>query len=88
VRWWPLVAYRQLAWLREAAHERRLGVHLRAGAAFVALLPGVLRGRRAARAAGGVAIEEIVPRMAIRGPQAAGHRSRIKNSWLNEDAGG
>ncbi len=25
VRWLPLVAYRQLSWLREAARERRLG---------------------------------------------------------------
>jgi GT2 family glycosyltransferase len=82
-RWLALVAYRQLSWLRQAARERRLGVHLRASAAFVGLLPGILRRRRAARAPGGVPIEEIVPRMPIRGPRAAGHRSRIAESWAD-----
>ena len=81
LRWLPLVAYRQLSWLREAARERRLRVHLRAWAAFLALAPGVLRARRAARGAGGVPIAQIVPRMPIRGPEAAGHRSRIAASW-------
>ena len=47
LRWLPLVAYRQLSWLREAARERRLAVHLRACAAAVALLPAVLRERAA-----------------------------------------
>jgi hypothetical protein len=80
LRWLPLVAYRQLSWLRAAAREQRLRVHLRAVAAFLALLPGVLRERRG-RGQDGVAMGEIVPRMPIRGPRAAGHRSRIADSW-------
>ena len=33
LRWLPLVAYRQLSWLREAARQRRIGVFFRATAA-------------------------------------------------------
>lgn len=86
VRWLPLVAYRQLSWLREAARERRLGIHLRACAAAVALLPAVLRERRRrdAQRDDAVPIAEIVPAMPIRGAAAAGHRSRIADSWARE----
>jgi len=86
VRWLPLVAYRQLSWLREATRERRLGIHLRACAAAVALLPSVLheRRRRAVDGADAVEIAEIVPPMPIRGAGAAGHRSRIADSWAGD----
>jgi hypothetical protein len=86
VRWLPLVAYRQLSWLREAARERRLGTYGRAVASFLGLLPAVLRERRAARGAGTVAIDRVVPRMPIRGPSAAGHRSQIAESWTDAGA--
>jgi hypothetical protein len=81
VRWLPLVAYRQLSWLREAVRERRLGIHLRACAAALALLPAVLRERRRRGGRDAVPISEVIPRMPIRGPEAAGHRSRIADSW-------
>jgi GT2 family glycosyltransferase len=86
VGWLPLVVYRQLSWLREAARERRLGIHLRACAAAVAMLPTVLRERRRSAAQGdnAVPIAEIVPPMPIRGAAAAGHRSRIADSWASE----
>jgi GT2 family glycosyltransferase len=86
VRWLPLVAYRQLAWLRAAVRERRLATHLRACASAVALLPAVVRERRRRGRRGDdrVTIEEIVPAMPIRGPAAAGHRSRIADSWARE----
>jgi GT2 family glycosyltransferase len=87
VRWLPLVAYRQLSWLREAVREHRLRIHLRACAAALVLLPAVLRERRR-RGGGGdvVPISEVVPAMPIRGPEAAGHRSRIADSWAPESA--
>jgi GT2 family glycosyltransferase len=81
VGWLPLVAYRQLSWLCEAVRERRLGIHLRACAAALALLPAVLRERRLRGRRDAVPISEIIPRMPIRGPEAAGHRSRIADSW-------
>jgi GT2 family glycosyltransferase len=83
VRWLPLVAYRQLSWLREAVRERRLGIHLRACAAALALLPVVLRERRRRRS-DAVPISEVIPSMPIRGPEAAGHQSRIAHSWAGD----
>ena len=83
VRWLPLVAYRQLSWLREAVRERRFGIHLRACTAAVVMLPAVLRERRR-RGRDAVPISEVIPRMPIRGPAAAGHRSRIADSWAGE----
>jgi GT2 family glycosyltransferase len=83
VRWLPLVAYRQLSWLREAVGERRLGIYLRACAAALALLPAVLRERRLRGGRDAVPISEVIPRMPIRGPEAAGHRSRIADSWAD-----
>jgi hypothetical protein len=87
VRWLGLVAYRQASWLREAVRERRLAVHLRACLAAAALLPGVLRERRLNAGRAVVPIGEIVPRMPIRGPAAAGHRSRVAASWATEPGG-
>lgn len=86
VRWLPLVAYRQLSWLREAVRERRVGIHLRACAAALVLLPAVLRERRRRAGRDLVPIWEVVPSMPIRGPEAAGHRSRIADSWGPESA--
>jgi GT2 family glycosyltransferase len=83
LRWLPLVAYRQASWLREAARDRRLVVHLRACAAAAALIPGVVRERRRLRRDDAVSIEQIVPGMPIRGAAAAGHRSRIADSWAS-----
>ena len=84
VRWLPLVAYRQLSWLRAAVRERRLRSHLRACAAAGALLPAVLRERRRRRGRDAVPIGEVIPRMPIRGPEAAGHRARIADSWAGD----
>ena len=84
VRWLPLVAYRQLSWLREAVRERRLRMHLRACTAAVGMLPAVLRERRRRAGREVVPISEVIPRMPIRGPQAAGHRSRIADSWAGD----
>ncbi len=86
VRWLPLVAYRQLSWLRAAMRERRLATHVRACVAAAALMPAVVseRRRRPRRGDDRVTLEEIVPRMPIRGPAAAGHRSRIAGSWAGE----
>jgi GT2 family glycosyltransferase len=88
VRWLPLVGYRQLSWMREAVRERRLGIHLRACAAALALLPAVLSERRRRRRSGRdlVPISDVVPPMPIRGREAAGHRSRIAESWDPESA--
>ncbi len=84
LRWLPLVAYRQASWLRAAARERRLAVHLRASLAALALAPKVLRERRLNVARPVIPIAEIVPSMPIRGSAAAGHRSRIAESWASD----
>lgn len=47
LRWLPLVAYRQASWLREAARERRLAMHLKATAAGLGLAARALGDRRA-----------------------------------------
>ena len=73
VRWLPLVAYRQASWLREAAHDRRLREHVRALAAAVLMLPGVLRERSALLASARVPVEEVVPARPWRGARAGGH---------------
>ncbi len=73
--WLPLVAYRQLSWLRHAARERRLRAHLRGAAAGVALAArGGLRAERRRRLARSlVAIADVVPSRPVRGPAAGGH---------------
>lgn len=74
VRWLPLVAYRQLAWFRAAARERRLRAHLRALASVVPLVPrALLRDRPALRRRAVVPIEDAVPARPWRGPAAGGH---------------
>jgi GT2 family glycosyltransferase len=87
LRWLPLIAYRQASWLREATRERRLAVHIRASFAALAMLPKILRERRLTAGRPVVPIAEIVPRMPIRGSAAAGHRSRIAESWASEAGG-
>jgi GT2 family glycosyltransferase len=79
-RWLPLVAYRQLGWAVHAAGQGRLGSHLRATLAAVPLIRAALRERRR-RPRARVPIEEVIPRLPIRGPQAGGHRGAIAQSW-------
>jgi hypothetical protein len=73
VRWLPLVAYRQLAWVREAARGRRLRAHLRAVAAAVPMLPAALRTRRGLLRVAAVPMADAVPARPWRGPAAGGH---------------
>jgi GT2 family glycosyltransferase len=81
VRWWPLVAYRQLSWARYAQRQRRLGPHVRGLLAALPGLPSVLRDRRRLRRSAAVAIEQAVPARPIRGPSAGGHPAQIAASW-------
>jgi GT2 family glycosyltransferase len=67
LRWLPLVAYRQASWLREAARERRLRVHLRATAAGLVLAVGARRERRALLSGARVPIEVAIAPVPIRG---------------------
>jgi GT2 family glycosyltransferase len=72
VRWLPLVAYRQLAWAWHAARARRLRAHL-AGVRMALPLFGAFVRERDRTA---VAVEEVIPRLPIRGRRAGGHPSR------------
>ncbi len=78
LRWLPLVAYRQLSWLREAARQGRIGVFFRATAAGLAMAARViLRGeRRALRRGAQIPVEVAVPKVPIRG--AAGPARRFR----------
>jgi GT2 family glycosyltransferase len=73
LRWLPLVAYRQAAWLWHAARNRALGATLRGAAAALPALPAMLRERRALRAGARVPVEAVVPARPWRGPRAGGH---------------
>jgi hypothetical protein len=70
LRWLPLVAYRQLSWLREAARHRRVAVYLRASAAGVGMAARLIRSgeRRALRRAAQIPVEVAVPAVPIRRP--------------------
>jgi GT2 family glycosyltransferase len=70
-RWVVPVLYRQLAWARHAARERRLRAHLRGALAALPLVPAMLRARRTLPRA--VPIAEAVRRRPWRGPRAGGH---------------
>jgi GT2 family glycosyltransferase len=74
LRWLPLVAYRQAAWLRHAAREGRLREHVGGLAAALPLLPAMLRDRRRLREGSPVPIAAAVPARPWRGPRAGGHR--------------
>jgi hypothetical protein len=67
VRWFGLVAYRQLGWAWHARRERRLRAWLRGLASALPLMPHALRERRALRTAATVPIEAVVPKAPIRG---------------------
>lgn len=73
LRWWPMVAYRQVSWLAAAARDRVLGAHLRG------LSAGLVAGARAwpqraeLRRAARIPVAEAVPPRPWRGPQAGGH---------------
>ncbi len=83
LRWLPLVAYRQLGWAWHALRERRLRVHVRATLAALPLLRGALRERWGRRGSSvwRVPIQQVVPRLPLRGPEAGGHWSQIAASW-------
>jgi GT2 family glycosyltransferase len=68
-RWLPMVAYRQLSWLREAARQGRVRVYLRASAAGLRAAVSVVRSgeRRALRAGAQVPLEVAIPPVPIRG---------------------
>jgi len=66
LRWLPLVAYRQLSWLREAAGEHRLRVYLRATLAGLKLAVQVRPERRALRSHALVPVERAIPAVPIR----------------------
>jgi GT2 family glycosyltransferase len=71
LRWLPLVAYRQAAWLWHAARERRLREHLSGIRMALPLLPAFIRDRQASRR-----LEEVIPGRPVRGRRAGGHPSR------------
>jgi GT2 family glycosyltransferase len=73
MRWLPLVAYRQAGWAWHARRERRLGAHVRALAAGLAMIPAVLGERGRLRAGARVPIDVVVPSRPVRGPRAGGH---------------
>jgi GT2 family glycosyltransferase len=73
VAWLPLVAYRQAAWLRHAARERRLRAHLRGLAAGLRLAVRARADRRALIAASHVPVADAIPSRPWRGPAAGGH---------------
>ncbi len=77
VRWLPLVAYRQLAWLWHAWRQHHLGTHLRGMGAAIPRLPGALRQRRQLRRCAQVSIQVAVPARPIRGPRAGGHPAQL-----------
>ncbi len=72
VRWLPLVAYRQLAWAWHAARASRLREHLAGARMALPLIRPFVRERSPSL----VAVEDVVPRLPIRGRRAGGHRSR------------
>jgi hypothetical protein len=72
-RWAGPVAYRQAAWLWNAARGGRLGEHALGLADALPLLPGALCARRDLRAAARVRVEDVVPDLPWRGPRAGGH---------------
>ena len=71
-RWLPLVAYRQLAWAWHAARAGRLREHLAGARMALPLIRPFVR----ERGPSAVAVEDVVPRLPIRGRRAGGHRSR------------
>lgn len=73
VRWLPLVAYRQAAWLYHARRQRALTHQLRGLAAGLALVPRALAERRRRHHPAEVPIDRVVPAMPVRGPRALGH---------------
>jgi GT2 family glycosyltransferase len=73
LRWLPLVAYRQAAWLREAAREGRLGDHVAGLLAALPHVPAMLRARRELRRTARAGIAVAVPPRPWSGPRAGGH---------------
>ena len=72
LRWLPFVAYRQLAWAWHAARAGRLREHVAGVRMALPLIGPFLR----ERGDSAVTIEDVVPRLPIRGPRAGGHPSR------------
>jgi GT2 family glycosyltransferase len=71
-RWLPLVAYRQLGWAWHAARAGRFREHL----AGIRMALPQLRVFLRERGDGAVRIEDVVPRLPVRGRRAGGHPSR------------
>jgi GT2 family glycosyltransferase len=69
LRWLPLIAYRQLSWLREAVGDRRLLVYVRATLAGLRLAGQVRAERRTLRSHARVPVELAIPAVPIRGRQ-------------------
>lgn len=74
LRWLPLVAYRQVAWLRAAAREGRLSEHVAALAAAAPLMPAAVRDRKQLQRESVVPISVAIPSRPWRGRRAGGHR--------------
>ena len=66
LRWMHLVAYRQASWLREAARERRLAIHLRASLAGLSMGMRARRERRVLLAGAAIPIGVAIPSTPIR----------------------
>jgi GT2 family glycosyltransferase len=78
-RWALFVAYRQAAWLADAARRGALREHLRGLAAGVGALPGALAARRRPGGwPGRAALETAVPWRPWRGPAAGGHPEALE----------
>jgi GT2 family glycosyltransferase len=73
LRWVGPVAYRQAAWIVQAAREGGLREHLRGLGMALPVLPAMLRERRSLRRRAVVPIEQAVPALPWRGPRAGGH---------------
>jgi GT2 family glycosyltransferase len=73
--WAPMVAYRQLAWLADAARRgpRALADHVRGLAAALPQLPRAWRARDGVGGTQRAAMERAVPARPWRGPAAGGH---------------
>jgi GT2 family glycosyltransferase len=78
VRWLPLVAYRQAAWLWHAWREHALRAHFRGLAAALPVLPAALAERRRLTESARVPIACVVPARPICGPRAGGHPAQIR----------
>ena len=78
LRWLPLVAYRQVAWLVAAARDGVLRAHLRGARDGVREGARAWPGRRARRRDARIPIGRAVPARPWRGSRAGGHRAGVE----------